>query len=191
MTYLSDDELQTLRAAHPPGGVARIRRANELVNPASGLANDYLNLFNEIVMLVEQLPSMPELIDDIMAWRPTSYQEYFRASILPGRESALEAYEKLDARFRRSFEQIVEELDRRSTGSVAAVRRKFKAHAAGGETLAIICDRAGANVREVLEKATMLVNHGMLVSGDAVQDRADALMRRTTERAMQDEASHA
>ncbi len=32
------------------------RRAEAIVNPASGLANDYLNLFNEIVMLIEQLP---------------------------------------------------------------------------------------------------------------------------------------
>jgi len=31
-------------------------RAEAIVNPASGLANDYLNLFNEIVMLIEQLP---------------------------------------------------------------------------------------------------------------------------------------
>ncbi len=41
--------------------------AEELVNPASGIANDYLNLFNEIVMLIEQLPTMPELFDDIKA----------------------------------------------------------------------------------------------------------------------------
>src|ERR1700759_5053507 len=40
---------------------AREKRAEALVNPASGLANDYLNLFNEIVMLIEQLPTMPEL----------------------------------------------------------------------------------------------------------------------------------
>jgi hypothetical protein len=46
---------------------------------------------NEIVMLIEQLPSMPELIDDIFAWRPTSYQDYFTRSVLPGRGSALEA----------------------------------------------------------------------------------------------------
>ena len=186
MTFLSDDERDALKASQQLGSAARIRRASELVNPASGLANDYLNLFNEIVMLVEQLPNMPELIDDILAWRPTSYLDYFRASILPGRESALAAYEKLDLRFRRSFEQVVEELDRRSTGSVAAVRRKFKAQNDQGEPLGVICDRAGANIREVLEKATMLVNHGTLISGDIVQDRADALMRRASARMTQE-----
>ncbi len=49
-------------------------RDEAIVNPASGLANDYLNLFNEIVMLIEQLPVMPELIDDILKWRPLTYQ---------------------------------------------------------------------------------------------------------------------
>ncbi len=63
-------------------------RAEAIVNPASGLANDYLNLFNEIVMLIEQLPQMPELIDDILRWRPVSYQSYFANSVLPGRASA-------------------------------------------------------------------------------------------------------
>ena len=63
--------------------------ADDLVNPASGIANDYLNLFNEIVMLIEQLPTMPELIDDIKARKPTTYEDYFVNSSLPGRESDL------------------------------------------------------------------------------------------------------
>ncbi len=176
MTYLSEDERAAVRASHQQAASARARRAAALVNPASGLANDYLNLFNEIVMLVEQLPDAPELIDDIMAWRPKSYLDYFQSSILPGRETALDAYYNLDRRFRRTFESIVEELDRRSTGSVVAVRRKFRSQEDGGETLAAVCERAGANIREVLDKATMLVNHGSLVDHDAVQDRADHIM---------------
>jgi hypothetical protein len=179
MTYLTEDERTALQASHKLSTSARARRAGELVNPASGLANDYLNRFNEIVMLIEQLPIMPELIDDIMTWRPISYIDYFKKSVLPGSVTALEAYEKLDARFRKSFEAIVEELDRRSTGSVVAVRRKFKTRDDdNGVALAEVCERAGANIREVLERATMLVNHGAFVSRDAVQERTDALMMR-------------
>ncbi|MGB7246524.1 MAG: hypothetical protein WBC64_07610, partial [Methylovirgula sp.] len=65
--------------ASPDGN--REKRAEAIVNPASGLANDYLNLFNEIVMMIEQLPAMPELIDDILQWRPVTYQAYFAKSI--------------------------------------------------------------------------------------------------------------
>ncbi len=175
MSILSDEERAAIQAM--PLGRSRVRRAEALVNPASGLANDYLNLFNEIVMLIEQLPIMPELFEDIQRWHPVSYIDYFNRSILPGRRSAIEAYDQLDARFRRDFEAVVDELDRRSTGAVAAVRRHFKSLGeADPQALVAICERAGAMIREVLDKATMLVNHGSLVAGDdLVQDRTDRL----------------
>ncbi len=172
MTFLSPDEREAL--SHR--SAARARRAEALVNPASGLANDYLNLFNEIVMLIETLPTMPELFEDIQKWHPTSYRDYFERSILPGRLTAIENYNRLDPRFRRSFETVVADLDRRSTGAVAAVRRQFKAKGGDPAVLAATCQRAGASIREVLDKATSLVNHGEIIKGDAVQARADALM---------------
>jgi hypothetical protein len=153
-------------------------RAAALVNPASGLANDYLNLFNEIVMLIEQLPSMPELIEDIFAWRPTSYQDYFTRSILPGRGSALEAYAALSQTFRRDFEGIVEELDRMAVGAIAAIRRHHKTKGnAEPYTLAGLCTRSGEKMREVLDRATKLVNYGPGDGGgEAAQIVADRLL---------------
>jgi hypothetical protein len=153
-------------------------RASALVNPASGLANDYLNLFNEIVMLIEQLPSMPELIEDIFAWRPTSYQDYFTRSVLPGRGSALEAYAALSQTFRHDFEAIVEELDRMAVGAIAAIRRHHKTKGnAEPYTLAGLCTRSGEKMREVLDRATKLVNYGPGdSSGEAAQAVADRAM---------------
>lgn len=176
MSFLSEQEREAIQAASPLLSGARVKRAEALINPASGLANDYLNLFNEIVMLVEQLPTMPELFDDIQRWRPTSYRDYFKNSILPGRGTALEAYDKLDARFRQNFESVVADLDRRATGAVAAVRKQFKSQDDDPAALAALCERAGSSIREVLDQATMLVNHGELVSGDVVQKRTDLLM---------------
>src|ERR1700686_5113082 len=85
MTQTNAPAARTGPSAAPGAGLES--RAAALVNPASGLANDYLNLFNEIVMVIEQLPEMPELIDDLLAWRPTTYIEYFTRSVLPGRHS--------------------------------------------------------------------------------------------------------
>ncbi|GAC1334957.1 MAG: hypothetical protein NVSMB26_18540 [Beijerinckiaceae bacterium] len=152
-------------------------RASALVNPASGLANDYLNLFNEIVMLIEQLPAMPELIDDIFAWRPTSYRDYFTRSVLPGRGSALEAYAALNETFRRDFEGLVGELDRMAVGAVAAIRRHYKTKGASeAEGLSALCARCGEKMRDVLDRATRLVNHGPGESAEAPQSLADRLM---------------
>ena len=58
------------------------------VNPISGLAYDYFNLFNEVVMIVEQLPQMPELFEELMAWRPIAYEDYFAKSQLRNSASA-------------------------------------------------------------------------------------------------------
>ncbi len=173
MSILSDEERAAIQAL--PLGRSRVRRAEALVNPASGLANDYLNLFNEIVMLVEQLPTMPELIDDIQRWRPVSYRDYFMRSVLPGRRSAITAYDQLDAQFRRDFESIVAELDARATGTVAAVRKHVRNHGEGEPiALAALCERAGCTIRATLDKATSLVNHGVDTS-DLVQARTDRL----------------
>lgn len=134
-----------------------------LVNPLSGLANDYLNLFNELVMILEQLPLMPDLFEDLCAWRPVSYQEYFRKSSLPGRHSALAAYERLSPVFRKRFEAFVSELDVVALASVAAVRKQFRdGPPEDNVRLAETCYRAGEKMRQILLRASRLVNYANL-----------------------------
>ena len=50
------------------------------INPATGLATEYLNRFNEAVMLLDMLSSCPKFRDDFLAWKPMSYREHFRLS---------------------------------------------------------------------------------------------------------------
>jgi hypothetical protein len=138
-------------------------QSKTLVNPVSGLANDYLNLFNELVMMLEQIPQMPELLDDLAAWCPVSYQEYFRKSKLPGRHSALSAYEALSPSFRRRFETFVAELDVVALASVASVRRLFKDGVPQDmERVSTTCMRAGEKMRIILIRASRLVNYANL-----------------------------
>ncbi len=153
-------------------------RAHALVNPASGLANDYLNLFNEVVMLIEQLPQMPELMDDLIAWRPTTYVEYFNRSNLPGRETTLDIYNGLDARLRRKFEDVVAELDRVATGAVVSIRRHHRLKGANdNDMLMQMCERSGENLRGILKRAVEIVNYGQGEADEDAQRRADRLMR--------------
>ena len=135
-------------------------QSKTLVNPVSGLANDYLNLFNELVMMLEQIPRMPELLQDLLAWKPVSYQEYFRNSKLPGRYCALDAYERLNPTFRRRFETFVAELDLIALASVASVRRQFRDGAPKDvERAATTCQRAAEKMRIILIRASRLVNY--------------------------------
>jgi hypothetical protein len=151
-------------------------RAAALVNPASGLANDYLNVFNELVMLVEHLPTMPELMANIAAWRPVAYRDYFAHSNLPGRQQALDAYERLDPVVRSQFEGLVEELDRCATGSVAAIRIQSRRAHGDAETLAPHCEKAATALHALLKRATELVDFGAAQAETTAQQRADRLL---------------
>jgi hypothetical protein len=75
------------------------------------LATDYLNHFNEIVMLLEMVPDMPDMIEDCKEWAPKSYQEHFRGSAFSDKELAIEAYEHVPAKFRQPFEETIEHLN--------------------------------------------------------------------------------
>ncbi len=75
------------------------------------LATDYLNHFNEVVMLIGMVPDMPECLDDVMNWRPKSYPEHFRDTNFSAKELAIEAYEHSPAEFREPFDNTVEQAD--------------------------------------------------------------------------------
>ncbi|HMH63198.1 MAG TPA: hypothetical protein VK561_18210, partial [Bradyrhizobium sp.] len=66
---------------------AQLRAAN--INPRTGLATDYLNHFNEAIMLLEMVPDMPECAEDFLAWQPLSYGEHFTASHFKARDLAI------------------------------------------------------------------------------------------------------
>lgn len=152
------------------------RRASALVNPASGLANDFLNVYNEILMLIEMLPTMPELADDISSWRPASYRAYFLQSQLPGRIEALEAYTRLDPTFRGLFEASVENLAECGVASVATIGRAIAAGAEDGDAqIAALCAKCGARLRARLHATEQLVNFGHAVHTRDAQARVEAL----------------
>ena len=85
---------------------ARLRAAN--INPRTGLATDYLNHFNEDVMLLEMIPDMPECSEDFLEWTPLSYAEHFTASNFKARDLAISAYESADPDVRTEFDQMTE-----------------------------------------------------------------------------------
>jgi len=82
------------------------------LNPQTLLATDYLNHFNEVVMLFEMIPEMPELLDEAKAWAPKSYQDHFRDAGFSDSDLAVEAYDHVPDKYRRPFERTVDQLNR-------------------------------------------------------------------------------
>jgi hypothetical protein len=148
-------------------------RSRAPITFVSALAIDYLNLFNELVTMLERLPQMPELLGELLAWRPMSYKEYFSRSKLSGSHSALEAYDQLNPAFRRRFETFAAELDIISLASVASVRRQFRDGVPDDfERVAEICHRAVEKMRIVLVRALRLVNHANLGEFVALEEKS-------------------
>jgi hypothetical protein len=116
------------QSASPPRrtGPEAVARAQELraanINPRTGLATDYLNHFNEAIMLLEMIPDMPECAEDFLAWRPLSYVEHFIASNFKARILAIEAYEQADEVLRAEFDGLTTTMTNILTAVGAAMR---------------------------------------------------------------------
>jgi len=111
---------QEVTGPEPEAWAARLRAAN--INPRTGLATDYLNHFNEAVMLLEMIPDMPECAEDFLTWTPLSYAEHFTASNFKARDLAIEAYEKADPAVRAQFDHITDTMTSILTAVGSAMR---------------------------------------------------------------------
>jgi hypothetical protein len=110
MTTTAATSARSERPTTPPRRPINAARAAQLkaanINPRTGLATDYLNHFNEAIMLLEMVPDMPECAEDFLAWTPLSYAQHFVASNFKARDLAIEAYEMADPKIRAEFDKL-------------------------------------------------------------------------------------
>jgi len=145
--------------------VRRLVEAN--INPATGLATDYLNHFYEAIMLLELLPSCPDCRDDILAWRPMSYREHFAASAFSDRALAIAAYETIDTALRTRLEELAADMG----ALVAEIHTVLQANPAPGASDELAVHTA-AQLRPLAAQAAALING----STEAPQAVIDGLM---------------
>ncbi len=152
--------------------------ANDLVNPNSGIANDYLNHFNEILLLIENLPVLlPEMVEEIMAWKPVNYRDYFTKSALPGGTQALQIYDSLDRKFRDDFDSMVALLDQIVLHSIDIVsQNRLPDGSLDPEGIEDVCEQLAADMRIVLGRAADLVNFGHAPPLERPQEMADRIL---------------
>jgi hypothetical protein len=164
-------------ARHQSGSPKQAETACEagfsLVNPTTGLANDYLNVFNEILLLIEFLPSMPEMTDDALAWQPRSYCEYFQASSIPGARHAAQSYQQVDPEIRAKFESVLARLT-----EIALEAQQIVATEQAGpdypESIARSCAETADAMRAGLAYVARLINEGVVPRDEARGKRMQA-----------------
>jgi hypothetical protein len=77
--------------------------------PATGLATDYLNVFNEAVMLFGLLGDMPDMIEELRQWEPLTYEQHFARSGFQAKELAILAYQNADPAIKAPFDTLSEQ----------------------------------------------------------------------------------
>ncbi len=149
-TAIEEEELRPISA---------IRLAEANINPLTGLATDYLNHFNEAIMLLEILPMDPEILPDFLQWRPLSYADHFHASHFKDREIAVAAYEAADPVARRRLDMLADIM----TEVLTATREALEAVDPDTPT-AQLATRAAAWLKPLVARA------GAVINGAQVQD---------------------
>jgi hypothetical protein len=98
----------------PPLDAARLKAAN--INPVTGLATDYLNHYNEVAMTIASLADVPDMREDVLAWRPLGYPAHFLHTGFAERGLAIAAYIAAPRDVKAKFLATRAELDDCVTG---------------------------------------------------------------------------
>ena len=151
MTSASNPAKYASRPGLDEARAAELRAAN--INPRTGLATDYLNHFNEAIMLLEMVPDMPECAEDFLVWEPLSYTEHFTASNFKARDLAIAAYESADIEIRAAFDDITSAM----TSILAAVGAAMR-EAQQDKTRAILAEQATGWVKPLVMQAGGIIN---------------------------------
>ena len=132
----------------------RVKGTN--INEVSFLATDYLNHFNEIVMILDMIPDMTDLLAEARAWQPKSYKDHFRDSAFTEKNLAIEAYDAAPAEYRDMFEETVRCLTR----LVALSLSRIEASVATGErdAVAFAASTAARDMQKLMDVTSAIIN---------------------------------
>jgi hypothetical protein len=153
---------------------ARLRDAN--INPITGLATDYLNHFNEAIMMLELALEMPACVEDFCAWRPLSYCEHFAASRFKERDLAIASYEVADPALRRRLDDLADAMNAILLAAAAAMHAEPQA-------LPAVAKEALARLRPLVGRAGAVIHGAETAAAEASEAQAtqaavDALFER-------------
>ncbi len=145
--------------------------ADKNINQETLLATDYLNHFNEVIMLLDMVASMPECLDDAKEWRPKSYQQHFEDSSFSGKKLAIFAYENSPEQFRLPFDTTIVHMNALVASGIKGIDRALETEDAGflGETVAAVT----RDLQKFIDVASSII-HGTVHSMD--QSNIDKIM---------------
>ena len=143
---------------------AALKSAN--INPDTGLATDYLNHFNEVVMLMEMLPDMPDCAEDVLDWTPADYCSHFKHSGFKDRDLAILAYRAAPQAVRAHLETLILQID----DEVLAAQDRLRADT-GPQTCQEVACLATEAIKPLIAAASGAI-HGRIEGEDEFAEAA-------------------
>lgn len=151
------------------------------VNSSTLLTTDYLNHFNEIIMLLELVPSAPsQFAAELAEWQHETYEEHFTHSGFRDKELAIAGYRNAPEDVRRAFDSSVADLEQ----EMVLLLQKVQSHIDSGDTtgLSKLCDQAVPHLQSLVQTTAGIVNGAIPDENDPasndganVQSAVDAL----------------
>lgn len=167
-----------LGSAHEPAGMGGVLGEGDLnrqallaanINPDTGLATDYLNHFNEVVMLMEMLPDMPDCVEDVLEWVPADYPTHFEKSGFADKELAVLAYAAAPQSVRAHLETLIMQIDHEVVAAQDVLRADGSA-----EACARIAGTATHDIKPLIAAASSAIHGEVEGETDYVEDNAQA-----------------
>ncbi|NQW11271.1 MAG: hypothetical protein HQ481_15505 [Alphaproteobacteria bacterium] len=137
------------------------------------MATDYLNHFNEVVMVLELIPDMPDMIEDAETWRPASYVEHFAASGISDKDLAIWAYENAPREYVDALEDFIAVADRKLLDAIAQIKAVLRT--ASEDELRNTVSSLLTDIKAVLDRISAIIN-GTMVRLD--QSQIDVVFQR-------------
>jgi len=130
---------------------ARLKAAN--INPVTGLATDYLNHFNEAIMLLDLLPDTPECIVELIGWEPLSYEEHFAASHFKDKALAIAAYQAAEPIARVRLDELADTMNALLVATCETFQRRASLEAANA-----LAAETAARLKPLVARAGAIIN---------------------------------
>ncbi|WP_340119033.1 hypothetical protein [Pelagibius sp. 7325] len=140
-------------------GTYRLLVKGKNINQNTLLATDYLNHFNEIIMLLEMVPSMPECYEDAAEWKPKTYADHFRDSCFSDAELAILAYENAPENYRQAFDATIEQMDRLVLDAMPRIKTLIEAGDEG--PLQVGIESVTRKLESFVDVASSIINGNM------------------------------
>lgn len=151
--------------------IYRAKAVGSNVNAVTLLATDYLNHFNEALMLAELVVDMPDMLDDFSTWMPKHYKDHFRESGIADKDLAIEAFDHSPSEYRDPFDSSVQMLNKQ-LALLQQVLQKERENLADPDKQQFVRKKCEL-IRSLIDKISGIINGQVSAQTVASSEKSD------------------